>query len=673
MFHLPTGDATTAHSRAGTPRQRTDPVQGGNTPGGSDRRSFATVFSDMRARDKAGAVSDTAGSAVPAHPDTKEDAAAQDGEVSDMSVDNSGTDGRKDSSLFPPAVPEAAGSPDDLPADLPAATEQGAGRGGLPNDDPATSETHAGFATGHPDTSVAEGRDAQASAEAAHVSRRDGAASSHAVGPDATRDPVAVFGGLGGQADPAGNSSEDVAPARIVPGGTAGIRPEFLNADLLAKMPSPAMQRQGAEVAALEFGSAASSNVGSDNTELVGADAKVFPSAMVANGPGVPSLTPGKPPQSSVITAASRVDLADSAATIARAAEPGTSPNAARPTLDTQAANASNDAAPRIARAGSPDVPAGQTRPDPSHETEASPAAMMRDTGRENRDALSASRPYSRSEQPAPFHPAPQSRPDQGLTQAKPPARAQAGTIDHIAPASIVRPEHALDKVAQPTPGTVAPSEKLEGGPSAPSSSVVAVPSAPVAPTPPVSAARNPVLSAEERVGDTLDETGRTGPSTAHTSQVETSAPLRQNPLAAAMRGPDLPRHVIEQLTTGFRGAGDKSAEIHLNPAELGRVRISLQTGDAGVLVSVMADRPETLDLLRRHADMLAQDFRDIGYGAAQFSFGQSGNPRSGKCHGPDGDAIGPADAALSEDQAPVTHPQVGHASITLDRVDIRL
>ncbi|WP_428513903.1 flagellar hook-length control protein FliK [Roseovarius sp.] len=590
-----------------------------------------------------------------------------------MSVDDPGTDRGKDSSLFPPAVAEAASSPDDLPADLPAATEQGAGRGGLPNDDPATSDPHAGFAKGHSNTSVAEGPDAQASAEAAHVSRLDGAASSHAVGPDAARDPVAVFGGLGGQADPAGNPSEDVAPARIVPGGTAGNRPESLNADLLAKMSSPAMQRQGAEVAALELGQAASRSADPDTAESVANNAKVSPSAMVANGPGVPSLTPGKPPHSSVVTATSRVGLTDGPATIARAAEGESSPNAPRPTLDMQAANASNEAAPRIARAGSPDVPAGQTRPNPSHETEVRPASMVRDTGRENRDARFASRPYSRSEQPAPFHPAPQNRPDQGLTQAKPPARAPAGTIDHIAPASIVRPEQALDKVSLPTPRTVAHAEKLEGAPPAPSSSVVAAPTAPVAPTPPVSAARNPVLQAEERVGDTLDETGHTGPSTAHTSQVETSAPLRQSSLAAAMRGPDLPRHVIEQLTTGFRSAGDKSAEIHLNPAELGRVRISLQTGDAGVLVSVMADRPETLDLLRRHADMLAQDFREIGYGAAQFSFGQSGNPRSGQGHGPEGHAVAPVDAALNEDQAPATHAQIGHASIALDRVDIRL
>lgn len=672
MFHLPTGDATTAHSRAGTPRQGTDPVQGGSTPEGSDRRSFATVFTDMRARDKAGAVNDTAGPVVPAHPDMKEDAAAQDQEVSEVSVDDPGTDRGKDSSLYPPAVAEVVGGPDDLPADLPAATEHGAGRGGPPNDDPATSNPHAGFATGHTDTSVAEGPDAQASAEAAHVSRQDKVASSHAAGPDAARDPATVFGGPGGQPDQVGDSSEDVGPAHKVPGAIAGDRPASSNADLFTKMPSPAMRRQGAEGAALELGQAASSSVDPDKTGSVANQAKVSPSATAANGPGVPSLTPGEPPQSSVITATSRVDLTDGPATVARAAEGGPAPSAARPTLVTQAANASNDAAPRIARAGSPDVTAGQTRPDPSHETEASPVAMVRDTGRDTRGAGSANRPYSRSEQPAPFHPAPQSRPDQGLTRAKPPARAPAGTIDHIAPASMVRPEQTLDKVARPTPGTVAPAEKLEGSPSAPAPSSVAAPAAPVAPTPPVLAARNPVLPAEERVGDTLDETGRTA-STAHTSQVETCAPLRQSSLAAALRGPDLPRHVIEQLTTGFRGAGDKSAEIHLNPAELGRVRISLQTGDAGVLVSVMADRPETLDLLRRHADMLAQDFRDIGYGAAQFSFGQSGHPRSGQAHTPEGGAIGPADAALTEDQAPATHPQVGHASIALDRVDIRL
>ncbi|QFT83081.1 Flagellar hook-length control protein FliK [Roseovarius sp. THAF27] len=673
MFHLPTGDATTAHSRAGPPRQGNDPIQAGNTSGGADRRSFATVFTDMRARDQAGAVNDTAGSVVPAHPDTKDDAAAQDQEVSEVSVDDPATNRGKDSSLFPPAFAEAAGSPDDLPADLPAATEQGTGRGGPPNEDPATSGPHAGFATGRPDTPVAERPDAQASAEAAHLSRQDGAASSHAAGPDAARDPATVFGGPGGQADQAEDSSEDVGPARIVPGAIAGDRPASSNAELLAKMPSPAMRRQGAERAALEMGQAASSSVDPDITASIANNAKVSLSKVAEDGPGVPSLTPGEPPQSSVNTAASRVDLADGPVTVARAAEGGPAPNAARPTLDTQAANASNDAAPRLARAGSLDVPAGQTRPNPSNDTQAEPAATVRDTGGETRDAGSANRPYSRGEQPAPFHPGPQSRPEQGLTRAKAPARAPAGTIDRIAPAAMVRPEQALENVARPTPGTVEPAEKLERAPSAPSPSVVAAPAAPVAPTPPVFAARNPVLPAEERVGDTLDETGRTSPSSAHTSQVETSAPLRQSSLAAATRGPDLPRHVIEQLTTGFRGAGDKSAEIHLNPAELGRVRISLQTGDAGVLVSVMADRPETLDLLRRHADMLAQDFRDIGYGAAQFSFGQSGHPRSGQGRGPEGDAIGPVDAALTEDQAPATHPQVGHASIALDRVDIRL
>ncbi len=43
-----------------------------------------------------------------------------------------------------------------------------------------------------------------------------------------------------------------------------------------------------------------------------------------------------------------------------------------------------------------------------------------------------------------------------------------------------------------------------------------------------------------------------------------------------------------------------------------------------------IADRPETLELMRRHIDILAQEFRDIGYGSAEFSFGQGGQRPGG-------------------------------------------
>ncbi len=158
----------------------------------------------------------------------------------------------------------------------------------------------------------------------------------------------------------------------------------------------------------------------------------------------------------------------------------------------------------------------------------------------------------------------------------------------------------------------------------------------------------------------------------AFTSQVETSAPLRTN-LAGLARMPDLPRHVSEQLAAGLRMATEQSAEIRLNPAELGRVRISLHTSDTGVIVSVLAERPETLDLLRRNSDILAQEFREIGYGAAEFSFGQGGDPQTGQESDADRGTYRHGVAKSDDDAPPDVAPLHASTRIALDRVDIRL
>lgn len=156
------------------------------------------------------------------------------------------------------------------------------------------------------------------------------------------------------------------------------------------------------------------------------------------------------------------------------------------------------------------------------------------------------------------------------------------------------------------------------------------------------------------------------------TGQSEVGAPLRHAGLAS-LRQPDLPRHVAEQLAAALRASTEKSADILLNPAELGRVRISLQTGETGVIVSVMADRPETLDLMRRNADLLAQEFREIGYGKTEFSFGQGNGTGAGQ--GGDGDnATRPSATPAPDDSAiPSSDGSAPPRAMTTDRVDIRL
>ncbi|MDV7270676.1 flagellar hook-length control protein FliK [Thioclava sp. A2] len=62
--------------------------------------------------------------------------------------------------------------------------------------------------------------------------------------------------------------------------------------------------------------------------------------------------------------------------------------------------------------------------------------------------------------------------------------------------------------------------------------------------------------------------------------------------------------------------------EISLSPEELGKVRLTLQPLESGLMVGLHADRPETLDLMRRHVHVLARDLAELGYDAVAFDFG---------------------------------------------------
>jgi flagellar hook-length control protein FliK len=136
-----------------------------------------------------------------------------------------------------------------------------------------------------------------------------------------------------------------------------------------------------------------------------------------------------------------------------------------------------------------------------------------------------------------------------------------------------------------------------------------------------------------------------------------------------ALQAPDLPRHIAQQILDALQragGGGERGVDLMLNPAELGRVRISLSPGDAGLTVQIIADRPETLDLMRRNIDLLAQDFQNIGYDATDFAFAQHQGDREHQGQG------GPAqdNPHTPEAQDPSVH---GNPTILMDRVDIRL
>ena len=97
----------------------------------------------------------------------------------------------------------------------------------------------------------------------------------------------------------------------------------------------------------------------------------------------------------------------------------------------------------------------------------------------------------------------------------------------------------------------------------------------------------------------------------------------QQGSFASAVGRADVPRHVAMQIGEAVRAMPDRPVDIALNPEELGRVRLSISISEGGVTLSVLAERPETLDMMRRHADQLARELADLGFASIDLSFGQ--------------------------------------------------
>lgn len=112
--------------------------------------------------------------------------------------------------------------------------------------------------------------------------------------------------------------------------------------------------------------------------------------------------------------------------------------------------------------------------------------------------------------------------------------------------------------------------------------------------------------------------------------QSEARGPLLVAERAASFAGylpAPLPHGLGHQLAQSVARFPDRPVEVTLSPEELGRVRMTLTTGDGGMTLTLVADRPETLALMRRHIDQLAQDFRDMGFQNLSFSFAHGHDP----------------------------------------------
>ena len=85
------------------------------------------------------------------------------------------------------------------------------------------------------------------------------------------------------------------------------------------------------------------------------------------------------------------------------------------------------------------------------------------------------------------------------------------------------------------------------------------------------------------------------------------------------------PQQLAGQILSMAPSAQNGSVELVLNPAELGHLRFEIQHRGEHVQVVLTAERPETLDMLRKYADQLTSEFRNSGFSGASLSFGSWG------------------------------------------------
>ncbi|MFP4304326.1 flagellar hook-length control protein FliK [Rhodosalinus sp.] len=82
---------------------------------------------------------------------------------------------------------------------------------------------------------------------------------------------------------------------------------------------------------------------------------------------------------------------------------------------------------------------------------------------------------------------------------------------------------------------------------------------------------------------------------------------------------------IVRQIVEVMPSGPDRMTELTLDPEELGRVRLGIATGEQGVSVQILAERPETLELLRRNLDLLSEDLRRLGFSGITVDLGSGG------------------------------------------------
>jgi hypothetical protein len=163
------------------------------------------------------------------------------------------------------------------------------------------------------------------------------------------------------------------------------------------------------------------------------------------------------------------------------------------------------------------------------------------------------------------------------------------------------------------------------------------------APSPPVSAPKAPKLTVApfggadadgshfERVKKEMRGTNIQNAEGSLTTVAATSSFATQSErrLAGARAMTEVARNTVQQIAAKVLDLGRGRFELSLSPSELGKVDMWLQDSENRLTLTVNAERPETMELIRRHIFLLEQELRQMGLGNLSLQLGTGGAPWS--------------------------------------------
>ncbi len=153
--------------------------------------------------------------------------------------------------------------------------------------------------------------------------------------------------------------------------------------------------------------------------------------------------------------------------------------------------------------------------------------------------------------------------------------------------------------------------------------------SPPVAAAPSVASPKSPLPATTGRATESSVEPALLAPREAASALRDMSAALT-SPMQADRPPPNAPA-IIRQIGITLPTGDSNSIEVRLDPAELGRVTVTMSITDDGLRATISAERPEIGEMLRRHADLLQREFQAAGHRTVTMDFGPSGNGASGQ------------------------------------------